>query len=485
MSRKFAYDVGVFIFRRDLRLDDNLGLIRMTRECASIVPIFCLDQNQIVETDKNKHYRSESAVQFMCESLADLNLQLNERSSKLFMFYGLPWEILGGVLSELKKSHKSVAAGWNHDYSEYSQKRDAEMISVCGKLDVKTLVNTYEYTLRPMEEYQKGSGGGFKQFTAFWRTAAAVKPNAPEKCEGSFYSKNSTFSHEFNEKLSKFYTHNPKNSQKGGRSIALDKLSKIAKHRDYNEKRDFLTYESTQISAAMNFGCVSVREVYDRFRKDLNSDTDLIKQLYWRDYFLAIGYYLPHALSFKRMIDSRFDQIKFKPNHDEWTKLMECKTGFLLVDAAMTQMITTGYISNRARMLLGMMWTKYLLTHVYDEKYGLQAGYSKYFVDAIGPVQNKLNCAWIYELDFAGRRYAAPGAPLSGRPMDISNKQIKKWDADCKYIKTWLPHLKNVPVDALIDWNEQISKKFKNIHPAPMFDAKERLAEFVELCRGL
>ena len=64
MSRK-AFDLGVFIFRRDLRLDDNLGLLEMQSLCESILPMFCLDKNQITETPKNKFYRSEVAIQFM------------------------------------------------------------------------------------------------------------------------------------------------------------------------------------------------------------------------------------------------------------------------------------------------------------------------------------------------------------------------------------------------------------------------------------
>ena len=484
MSKSKPFELGIFIFRRDLRLDDNLGLIELLGKCESILPVFFLDKNQINETPKNKNYHSVHAVQFMCESLQDLNSQLEKNQSRLRLFYGLPWENLNMILGELKPGYKSIAVGWNHDYSEYSKYRDGEMRKVCEKVKVSTVVNEHEYTLRPMDEYAKGDGSGFKQFSAFWRTASAIKPNAPIANSAKHYLQAKIhIKGEFEEKLGQFYTENVNLAQRGGRKIAVEKLQSIGKFTDYSEKRDFLAYSPTNLSAALNFGCISVREAYHSVWGSLGGASDLIKQFYWRDYFLAMAHFLPHGTSYKRMIDNRFDKIEYTPNHEEWDKLWNAKTGFLIIDAAITQMKEVGYCPNRARMVVGMMWSKYMLTHVYDEKYGLQAGFSKLLVDAVGPTQNKLNCAWVVELDFAGRRYAAPGAPLSGRPMDVSNKQIKKWDPECTYIKKWLPHLKNVPKDALFVWDDEVAKRYKNIHPAPMFDAKKRFDEWIERCR--
>jgi len=50
-----------------------------------------------------------------------------------------------------------------------------------------------------------------------------------------------------------------------------------------------------------------------------------------------------------------------------------------------------------------------------------------------------MNHHWITDFDYSGKKFSKKGIPLSGRPMDISNKMIKKWDKDCIYIKKWLP----------------------------------------------
>ena len=71
--------IGLFLFRKDLRLHDNLGLINLSKLCTKIIPIFILDNYQIDITEQNKYYRSNNAIQFMCESLLDLNKQLDNK----------------------------------------------------------------------------------------------------------------------------------------------------------------------------------------------------------------------------------------------------------------------------------------------------------------------------------------------------------------------------------------------------------------------
>jgi len=94
-----------------------------------------------------------------------------------------------------------------------------------------------------------------------------------------------------------------------------------------------------------------------------------------------------------------------------------------------------------------------------------------------------MNHHWITELDYPGKKYSAKGVPLSGRPMNINNDQIKKFDNECKYIKKWLPHLNDIPNKDLYKWNEDISKKNNNIHPSPIFDHKIRYQLWINSCK--
>jgi deoxyribodipyrimidine photo-lyase len=182
-------------------------------------------------------------------------------------------------------------------------------------------------------------------------------------------------------------------------------------------------------------------------------------------------------------MDPRYEKIKWSNSKILWEKLINSQTGFLLIDAAMNEMKTTGFMHNRARMIVGVFWTKFLLINIFHPKYGSQVGYSKYLVDAIGPSQNKLNHQWITEFDYPGKKYAPSDAPIAGRPMDPSNRMIAKWDPECVYIKKWLPHLAHISSRQLIKWNNVIASEHNYIHPAPIFDPKSKYLEWIDACR--
>ena len=117
-----------------------------------------------------------------------------------------------------------------------------------------------------------------------------------------------------------------------------------------------------------------------------------------------------------------------------------------------------------------------------DPKYGSQVWFSRLLVDAIGIAQNKMNNNWSLDFDLSGRRF---GVGISGRGMNISNIEIKKFDPECNYIKKWLPHIKDVSCKDLYKWNEEMAEKYNNIHPPPMFDSKERYQEWIKLTKHL
>lgn len=484
--------LGIFIFRRDCRLNDNLGLIKLAQAVDQILPLFILDSNQIVQTKRNSHYFSPNAVQFICESLKDLDQELKEsHGSKLFLLYGIPWEVMAQLLTRLNKSHEEIIVGFNSDFSSYAEKRDHGIERVCSHLDIPVIKSSDDYTLNPIDQLAKSDGTGFKQFGAFYSSTSKTIPAKPIKLP----SKTKFVGPSFESKLFKqlkptypmtrideFYERNELLAQHGGRVEGLARLGQIKKFVQYNTDRDMLSYSTTGLSAALNMGCLSIREVYWRVRLNLGLKSQLIKQLYWRDFYLAGIIYLPEARSFSHVMDERYEKIPWPSNSSvkkNWVAMMNGQTGFLLIDAGINEMKTTGFLHNRLRMILGVFWTKYLHIHILNPKYGSQSGYSSMLVDAIGPSQNKMNHHWILDFDYPGKKFSAPGAPLSGRPMRIDNSMIKTWDPDCVYIKKWLPHLESVPNKVLYKWDGSYS----NAHPGPIFDPKAQYAQWVKMCK--
>lgn len=470
--------LGIFIFRRDLRLYDNLGLINLANHVDIILPIFILDENQINKTKKNKYYFSNNVVQFMIFSLIDLNNSLKEYDSSLRIFYGNYFNIVKNLINNFSNNYE-IIIGFNKDYSSYSLKRDNQLYN----LKVKFILFDDDYVLIPFKKLLKNDSSAYKQYGAFYKNATKFTVNKPIDHKFNFLKNNIKIDNEFNIKfIYKFFKYNINIAQKGGRKECLNKLKSIKHFNKYNDMRDRLDYSTTNLSAYLNFGCCSVREVYYIIKNNLGNNSILLKQLYWRDFFLTVVKHLPNATKFN-YIDKDYNKIEWKNNKNDWKKLLSAKTGFLIIDAAINEMKITGFMHNRARMMVGMFWTKYLLIDTFHNKYGSQVGYSKYLVDAIGPSQNKMNQHWITEFDYPGKKYAPKNIPLAGRPMDISNNVIKKFDPNCEYIKKWMPKLRDIPNSDLFKWNKLIATKYNFIHPAPMFDSKEKYKEWIEKCK--
>jgi deoxyribodipyrimidine photo-lyase len=266
-------------------------------------------------------------------------------------------------------------------------------------------------------------------------------------------------------------------------------LKSLDKFDEYNTNRDLLTYNTLRISAHLNFGVISEREFYTEVVKHLGNKSLLINQVIWRDYFLCMLRYLKGANSYEDHMDDRYNKLKWldyyskpfknnthKRSYEEWKIMMESKTGFLLVDACLNEIKTTGYMHNRGRLIVGYFSTKYLLINPLAPYVGLQSWFSRHLVDCLTS-QNKLNCQFLTELDFSGKKFSKK--VIDGRPMNISNLMIKKYDPSCEYIKKWLPHLKDVDNKILYKWDVDYDDK---LHPGPMFDAKSRYQEWIKLC---
>jgi len=117
---------NLFIFRRDLRLSDNVGLNYAMNNFENIIPIFIFTPEQI--SDKNK-FKSNNAIQFMIESLKELDEELKENGSKLHIFQGENEKIIKKIIKDIEVENII----FNMDYTPYALKRDKEIELICKK----------------------------------------------------------------------------------------------------------------------------------------------------------------------------------------------------------------------------------------------------------------------------------------------------------------------------------------------------------------
>jgi deoxyribodipyrimidine photo-lyase len=501
------YDIGIFIFRRDLRIEDNRGLAKLSEKCKHIIPIFVFDPYQTDINSRTKNYLSFPVLRFICESLKELDKSIRKFGSKLYIFYGKPTNALLYIINSLKKSKTysklTMCIGFNEDFSKYSIERDNFIKQTMEKNNVPLLTNDDDFTLCSMDLLVKEDKTPYKQYGAFKKNMFSLK----SKFNKSMYKKINFLNKELKftkaidiANIDLFWNENIHSEyspvEHGGRTNGKKILSNLKNFKDYNENRDILSYNTTRLSAHLNFGTVSEREFYEELISSLGNSTQLINQIIWRNYFLTLARFLPVANSYDSHIDPRFNKLKWLDNYTgpntkykskrnqqaykEWEIMMNSKTGFLIIDAAIQEIKTTGFMHNRCRMMVGTFSVKYLQINPLCRFVGLNDWFSRYLVDCIVS-QNKLNCQWVSELDFAGKKFAPHTAVIAGRPMNISNTMIKKWDNSCSYIKKWLPHLANVDNKILFNWDTKFDEK---IHPGPIFDSKKRYQEWIQLCKN-
>jgi len=439
------YKKSIFIFRRSLRINDNTGLLKALKFSKQVIPIFIFTPEQIL---KNR-YKSDNAVQFMVESLNELNKELKKIGSRLFYFFGKSHEIVQGLI----KSSKIEAVFVNSDYTPYSRKRDEKISNVCKKCKID--FNAYEeILLNPVGSILTGSKTPFKKYTPYYNKSKKSKVKLPVKNKNKNYlSRNNKIKNEFKGDPGNFYKQNNNTAVKGGRKNALLILKKIKKFKDYDKKRNILIYETTKLSAYIKFGCVSIREVYHVFKKSINSK-DLIKQLYWRDFYYNIAYFFPHV--FGHAMKEKYDKISWPNKKSLFEKWKKGKTGFPIVDACMRQLNATGFMHNRGRLITSNFLIKILLV---DWKKGEQY-FSQKLID-YDPSVNNGNWQWSASTGADSQPYFRIFNPWL---------QSKKFDSACEYIKKWVPELREVNNLDIQKWHERCSKYKEIDYPKPIVD---------------
>ena len=492
------YDYGLFIFRKDFRIEDNRGLIKLSEKCKEIIPIFIFDPKQVELDSKNKYYLSFPALRFICESIKDLdmNIKKNNSKSRLLIFYGNPIKVLGYVIKKIHKNN-NIIVGFNLDYTLYSISRDKEIFDFLKNKNIENITNLDDYTLCDMDLLLKEPNIPYKQYGAFKKNMLENKSkfNKPNYKKIKFITNNKFKSdkilnyNEIDELWKEYLDINYKPLEIGSRKIALEIIKNLNEFKDYNTKRDLLSYETTHLSAYLNFGLISERELYWSLVNKLGDSSQLINQVIWRDYYLCLLRFLEGANSYSLHIDSRYNKLKWtniiplktSAVWKEWNQMINSQTGFLLVDAAIRELIHTGFMHNRCRMIVGVFSVKYLKINPLCRYIGLNDWFSRFLLDC-STSQNKLNTQWVTELDFPGKKFSPSKAPIAGRPMNISNIMIKKWDYNCIYIKKWLPHLADTDNKIIYSWD---TKYIEKLHPKPIFDSKIRYKEWITLCESV
>lgn len=444
---------GLFLFRRDLRIHDNIGFFHALDYCTTLYPIFIFTPEQV--SSKNT-FRSENAIQFMMESLHDLKKSLEGIQLNLSFFYGSS----ESVVKKLIKFLDIDIVLCNYDYSPYSKKRDNKIKSVCK--DHNIMFETfYDYYLFTPYQITNGEGKAYMKFTPYYNKALTYIKDIPKpiyiKAKQAKQIKSKTIG-----EYSLKYKTNDSIAFHGGRKHAMKYMAQLSKFKTYGETRNTLTENTSHLSAYLKFGCVSVREVFTCMKEQLGLKSPLLRQLFWREFYACILFHYPHVLG--KSMKLKYDNIKWDNKIAYFNAWKKGKTGFPLIDAGMRELNETGYMHNRSRLLTASFLVKTLLI---DWQKG-----EKYFATKLidyDPASNNGNWQWI------------AGSGADSQPyFRIFNPWKNEFDPKASYIKKWIPELKDVPAKDIYRWNE-VCDSYKNIYVKPIVDYKDRRERVLKL----
>jgi deoxyribodipyrimidine photo-lyase len=458
---KTKLENGLFIFRRDLRIIDNNGLNFLSELCNNIYTIFIFTPEQVGSRNK---YKSNNAVQFMIESLENLSTTIKGYGGHLYTFYGNNER----VISDCIKEWDINVVGFNLDITPYARTRDDKIVKMCQKMNIFVSYD-HDYYLTEPGTVLNGTGEPYQKFTPYYESAKKLKVKSPTNVKKiRFKSKDNRISSKISleQAKNKFTKINPNILVRGGRSEALKLLSKASRRlNNYNTTHNDLNKQTTELSAAIKFGCVSIREVYH----SLHSKTGLIRQLYWRDFYANILYEFPRVLG--HSLKPKYDKIHWHHNSNWFKAWCNGETGFPIVDAGMRQMNTTGYMHNRARLIVASFLVKILLI---DWREG-----EEYFSNKLTDydvANNNGNWQWI------------SGGGADSQPyFRVFNpwRQTEEYDPKCEYIKKWVPELKDVPVKDLLKWDTAFIQ-YKDIkYPKPIVNYEEQRVKVLKMYSGI
>ena len=435
------YGNTLFIFRRDLRLHDNTALNEALRVSKHVLPCFIFDPRQI-----NPHpYQSKPALQFMLQSLTDLEQQLLNIGGKLALYNDLPEHVIPSLINQ----NKIEALFINRDYTPFSRQRDFELSKICENSGIDLHILPDALLTEP-EEAVKSDQTPYKVFTAFYNNARHFPVALPQSLTNNNFL--SPITELTIKQLCLSSTQFEGYVIDEGRQQALLILDTINKQADYQASRDFPAQDTTsKLSAHLKFGTCSVREVYYAITEELGSEHPLLRQLYWRDFFTHIAYHFPQA--FGRPFLEKFANLKWDNNFDYFNAWADGKTGFPIVDAGMRELNATGFMHNRLRMIVASFLVKDLhISWRWGERY-----FAQHLID-YDPCVNNGNWQWAASTGCDAQPYFRIFNPWL---------QQQKFDADCEYIYRWIPELKTFSPKIIHQWDKKHSACN---YPAPMID---------------
>ena len=409
--------------RRDLRLFDNHALhnalLRAKQKQHKVLPIFIFDRD-ILDRLEDKDDRR---VNFLHDHLSALKAGLQIEQKDICVIYG---DVID-VWSSLINKYCISAIYSNHDDEPYAKIRDEKVRHLAESQGIKWL-DFKDHLIFERDEVTKDDGKPYTVFTPYskkWRRRLDIE-GIP-----SYPSENNL------QHLLDFTEDMPSLESMGFQSQKLvfpEKTAECQVLKDYYERRNFPSVKgTTRLGIHLRFGTISVRQILKQSEEI--SSFAFTNELIWRDFYAQILSHFPHVA--ERAFRPAYDEIAWRNDEKDFDKWCKGETGYSLVDAGMRELLKTGFMHNRVRMLVASFLTKHLLI---DWRWG-EAWFARHLLD-FDLASNNGGWQW------------ASGSGTDAAPyFRIFNPitQADKFDKDGKYRDQFNPGWRDGEIPMMVD----------------------------------
>lgn len=448
-------------FRRDLRLDDNEIVSKACQNDHQVLPCFIIDPWFYQQPEI-----SAARVKFLFESIENLDTNLKQHGSQLYLFEGESVAIIKQLTRSLLEIGKQPQLYFNRDVQvEYGINRDRAILEFYEQQELQTYIGRnhfiqnrecYDSLWQEYHDYQSQTTYSLEQRINTPRLKLNLAQLTVAKLKRKY--------HRF---LAASYRY------LGGEDNAKGALSSFASHRyqGYHWKisRPWLASlgATSHLSAHLCFGTISSRTIYqavaaiaDRLSpqsRDCYSLKTFLDRLRWHDKFTQRHYFHPE-LAFKNRyfeFDQWYSPEKLPaPKLELFQAWCEGKTGYPMVDASMRQLNQMGWMNFRMR---AMCVTFLTINCGVSWHHGAQ-----YFMSKLVDGDIAIN-HWQWQAQ------AGITNPMS-KTFRIYNptKNLQDKDPNLQFVRYWIPELKKYTMEDLLSGAYTSTSKY----PQPILDFK-------------
>ncbi|MBE9221906.1 deoxyribodipyrimidine photo-lyase [Cyanobacterium stanieri LEGE 03274] len=465
----------LFWHRKDLRINDNIGLSEAEKYSKKIIGFFCLDPYILNGDDV-----APARVKYMMGCLAELRQKYQERGGTFLIFKESPKNIIPSLMKKLQ----GKAIFWNKDVEPYSRNRDREIAQILKDENIEYNVFWDQLMHPPGDVLTKSNNSPYSVYGPFWRSWEKLEKRSPffaptsliglDEKETEIVNQLGAMDLPTAEALG--YDWQGNFMLAPGENAALERLDYFCSDLlvNYDEHRNFPAMDGTSLlSAALKFGAIAPRTIWQKTVEEWeNTQSDEArenitawrKELAWREFYQHCLYFFPELA--QGPYREHFKNFPWENDEKKFQAWCEGKTGYPIVDAAMRQLNETGWMHNRCRMIVASFLTKDLII---DWRWG-----EKYFMQKL------------YDGDLAANNGGWQWSASSGmdpKPLRIFNpaSQAQKFDPEAQYIRQWLPEIRFLDTKDLVTGKITPMDATSYGYVPPIVDHKEQQRKFKAL----